>query len=241
MILAAGYGTRLRPLTETTPKPLLPVGGIPLIVWNLMLLRHYGIMDVVINLHHLGHLIENELGDGSRLNMRISYSHEKTIMGTGGGIKQVESFFEGQSFLVLNGDTLFELNLTELIDSYRGSGGLATMVLRDDPEVEKWGVVETTVSGQVIRINGRGRSLSHGGASVLRHMFSGAHIIHPRLLQHCPKDRPSSIIDAYVAELQQGSEINGFLAAGYWSDIGTPERYAQAQCDADDGRISCCL
>jgi NDP-sugar pyrophosphorylase family protein len=93
MILAAGFGTRLRPLTNTIPKPLLPVGGTPLIVWNLLLLRRHGIRDVIINLHHLGELIEKELGDGSTVGMRISYSHEPTILGTGGGLKQAESFF----------------------------------------------------------------------------------------------------------------------------------------------------
>ena len=93
MILAAGLGTRLRPLTNTIPKPLLPVGGTPLIVWNLLLLKRHGFHQVVINLHHLGPLIEQALGDGSKFGLRIIYSREPVILGTGGGIKQVESLF----------------------------------------------------------------------------------------------------------------------------------------------------
>src|SRR5579883_2046619 len=108
IILAAGLGTRLRPLTNNLPKPLLPIAGAPLIVWNLLLLRRHGVTEVIVNLHHLGHLIEQELGDGSRFGMTLAYSHEPVILGTGGGIKQAEPFFKGEPFLVLNGDTLLE-------------------------------------------------------------------------------------------------------------------------------------
>jgi len=96
MILAAGLGTRLRPLTNTVPKPLLPVLGNPLIVWNLLLLKRYGFRDVVINLHHLAPMIEQALGNGSQFGLRIIYSHEPMILGTGGGIKQAEPYFSGE-------------------------------------------------------------------------------------------------------------------------------------------------
>lgn len=238
MILAAGLGTRLRPRTETIPKPLLPVGGIPLIVWNLSLLRQHGIKDVMINLYHLGHMIERTLGDGSQWGMRIQYSVEPIILGTGGGIKAVESFFEGDPFLVMNGDTLIELNLTELLERHRSRGGMATMVLREDPEVERWGVVETTRDHRVLTILGRGRKSLPSNAPTFRYMFAGAHVIHPRLVRHCLPGEPSSIIDAYVAELEYGGMIQGFIAKGYWSDIGTEERLAQAHRDVEAGLIS---
>ena len=238
MVLAAGYGTRLRPVTDRIPKPLLPVGGTPLIVWNLLLLRHHGVHDVVINLHHLGHLIEKELGNGTQWGMHLTYSHEPVILGTGGGIKEVESLFKGEPFLVLNGDTLMDLNLTELIEWHDSRRCLATMVLRDDPDIEKWGVVETTVEGRVITINSRGWPSQNQKPTILRYMFAGVHVMDPRLLRHCPKDQTSSIIDAYVAELETGAMIGGYVASGYWSDVGTPERYAQAQQDAQNGLIT---
>ena len=236
MILAAGLGTRLRPLTTTIPKPLLPVAGRPLIVWNLLLLRKYGITEVIINLHHLGDLIEQELGNGSTLGMRIAYSREPVLLGTGGGIKQAERFFGGEPFVVLNGDTLVELDLGALIRFHDGHKALATMVLRDDPDADRWGPVELDACRRVVTINGRGRA-GEPSDSRGKKMFAGIHVMHPRLLTDVPPGRESSIIDAYVREIQRGEVICGFTMDGYWSDIGTLERYTQAQQHAAGGLI----
>lgn len=235
MILAAGLGTRLRPLTDTVPKPLLRVAGTPLIEWNLLLLRRYGITDVVINLHHLGALIEEHLGDGTRLGMRLSYSHEAVILGTGGGIKRVESFFGGEPFLVLNGDTLLEVDLEALVRFHGGREALATMVVRPDSDVDQWGAVEVDDDQRVVRITGRGRK---DAARTQKRMFAGVHVMHPRLLASVPPGRESSIIDAYVCEIESGATILGFETTGYWSDVGTPERYAQVQRDVEAGLIT---
>jgi NDP-sugar pyrophosphorylase family protein len=233
MILAAGLGTRLRPLTNTIPKPLLPVGGTPLIVWNLFLLRRSGIREVVINLHHLGPQIEKELGDGRTWDMRISYSRESILLGTGGGLKQAEAFFHGEPFLILNGDTLFELDLGNLIGFHEQENPLATMVVREDPDVERWGAVELDGEQRIVRINGRGTT----NESRNRRMFAGVHIVHPRLLRTVPRGRESSIIDAYVHEIQSGERVLSYPLAGYWSDVGTPARYAAAQQAVDDGLL----
>lgn len=233
MILAAGLGTRLRPLTNHTPKPLLPIAGTPLIVWNLLLLRRHGITDVIVNLHHLGHLIEQALGDGTQIGLRLTYSHEPVILGTGGGLKQAEAFFGGEPFLVLNGDTLVELDLKAVMQFHHRHGGLATMVLRDDPEAKQWGAVEVDAGQRILRINGRGASAA---AAAIR-MFAGIHVMHPRLLRDVPAGRESSIIDAYVREIERGEAVFGFDMQGYWSDIGTSQRYDQAQRDVDGGRI----
>lgn len=235
MILAAGLGTRLRPLTNTIPKPLLPVGGTPLIVWNLLLLRRHGFRDVIINLHHLGPLIEHALGDGARFGMRITYSGEPVILGTGGGIKQVESFFNGQPALVLNGDTLFELDLSELVDFHHAREAAATLVLREDPAAAQWGLVEIDGDRRILRINGKGRESRD---EVFPRMFAGIHMLHPRLLRSVPVGQPSSIIDAYLEAIARDEPVLGFDLTGYWSDIGTPERYAQAERDVATRRIS---
>ena len=234
MILAAGLGTRLRPLTDTLPKPLLPIAGHPLIVWNLLLLRRHGVTDVIINLHHLGHLIEEALGDGSPFNMRIAYSKEPMLLGTGGGLKQVEPFFDGEPFFVLNGDTLFDLDLGAMAAAHRRSRAVATMALRADPDPDRWGAVEVDARQYVIRINGRGRT---AGEPTSKRMFAGVHLMHPRLLADVTPGRESSIIEAYVRAIQGGETVVGYELSGYWSDIGTPERYAQAQRDAEEGRI----
>lgn len=235
MILAAGFGTRLRPLTNATPKPLLPVGGTPLIVWNLLLLRRYGIREVIINLHHLGSMIENELGNGHALGMRISYSPEPSILGTGGGIKQAEDFFKGEPFLVVNGDTLFELDLGNLVRFHEQHHPLATMVVREDPEAEKWGVLELDEGQRVVRINGRGRD--YKGSTTAR-MFAGIHVLHPRLLATVPMAKESSIIEAYTYEIARGEQVLGYHFNGYWSDVGTPARYAETQRAIDEGIVN---
>ena len=234
MILAAGLGTRLRPLTDALPKPLLPIAGRPLIVWNLLLLRRHGITDVIVNLHHLGHLIEQALGDGSPFGMRIAYSREPLLLGTGGGLKQAEPFFGGEPFVVLNGDTLFDLDLGGLDAVHRQNHALATMAVRADPEPDRWGTVELDAARHVWRINGRGKE---SGKPDEKRMFAGVHLMHPRLLADVPVGRESSIIEAYVRAIQAGETVAGCELSGYWSDIGTPERYAQAQRDAEAGLI----
>ncbi len=234
MILAAGLGTRLRPLTNTIPKPLLPIAGTPLIVWNLLLLRRHGFHDVIINLHHLGPMIEQALGNGSRYGLRIYYSHEPVILGTGGGIKQAEPHFSGEPVLVLNGDTLFELDLEALYAFHQQHHAAATLVLRSDPDAARWGLVEVDAEHRIVRITGRGKMDS---ASTKPRMFAGIHILSPRLLRDVPKGQASTIIDAYVTGIQRGEVIAGFDLTGYWSDVGTPELYAQAEHDATSGLI----
>jgi aminoglycoside/choline kinase family phosphotransferase/choline kinase len=237
MILAAGLGTRLRPLTDITPKPLLPVAGTPMIVWNVLLLKRHGIQEVVINLHHLGAMIPQALGDGSAFGMRIRYSHEPVILGTGGGIKQAEPYFHGEPVLILNGDTLFELDLGALMAFHRGRQAAATLVLRQDPEAARWGLVEVTDRGDVVRITGRGRE---GSASTTGRMFAGIHILHPRLLRDVPVGTRNVLDHRCLCERYSGGGANSgirFRAAtgAMW---GTPERYAQAERDAAAGLLS---
>jgi mannose-1-phosphate guanylyltransferase len=242
MILAAGLGTRLRPLTNTTPKPLLPVGGTPLILWNLFLLRQAGVVDVMINLHYLGHLIEKALGDGSRYGMRVHYSPEPILLGTGGGIRQAKWFFGREPFLVLNGDTLLDLDVGALLREHVGrhrssdaGASLATLVVRKDPHPEQWGLVEV-VDSRILRINGRGAGEGQTGHSE-RRMFAGVHVIDPQVLDRLPSDGPCSIIDAYVQALEAGALLRGYLHSGYWSDVGTLERYTETQRDVERGVI----
>ncbi len=238
MILAAGLGTRLRPLTETIPKPLLPVGGTPLIVWNLLLLRAGGIRDVIINLHYLGSMIEEALGDGARWDMHIAYSNEPALLGTGGGLKAAEDFFEGESFLVINGDTLIGLDLPALLQFHRSRNGVATLVLRDDPQAERWGAVESDSQEAILRINGQGRDRVGSPTVAHTRMFAGVHILHPSIFDDALNGKPFSIIDSYTNALAAGSPLLGFVHAGYWSDVGTLARYSQAQVDVEAGLLA---
>jgi NDP-sugar pyrophosphorylase family protein len=203
-------------------------------VWTLTWLRRHGVTEAIINLHHLGRLIQQALGDGSAYGMKLSYSHEPTILGTGGGIKQAEAFFQGEPFVVVNGDTLLELDLAAMRRHHQQRGALATMALRADPDAARWGEVLLDEAGDIRAIAGRPAGARGRGG----HMFAGVHLMDARLLADVPSGQESSIIDAYVRALESGARIGGFAMAGYWSDVGTPERYAEVQRDAESGRIA---
>src|SRR2546421_9784906 len=134
----------------------------------------------------------------------------------------------------MNGDTLCELDVGDLCRFHERRNPLATMVVREDPDVDRWGVLELDADQRIIRINGRGR-ISPG--PVVKRMFAGVHIVHPRLLRTVPVGRESSIIEAYVREIAQDEPVYGYALHSYWSDVGTSQRYAEAQDDVERGLI----
>ena len=233
MILAAGLGTRLRPLTNTIPKPLLPIAGTPLIVLESLApeaarvprCRHQSASPRT----------DDRAGGRQRLAVRVA-DHlfaRAGDLGHGGGIKQAEPHFSGESVLVLNGDTLVELDLGALCAFHQQRDAVATLVLRKDPEAARWGLVEMDSNNRIVRITGRGRT---DQVPTQPRMFAGIHVLRLRLLRDVPKGVASTIIDPYVAAIQRGETVLGYDCEGYWSDIGTPERYAQAEQDASAGR-----
>ena len=227
MVLAAGFGTRLAPLTHTTPKPLLPVAGRPFLEHILALLRQGGIREVVINLHHLGSLIEAHVGDGARFGLAVRYSRETTILDTGGGIKHAESLLAGEPFFVVNGDSLLEVSLRELADFHCSRGGLATMVLRADPDAARYGLVELDADARVRRIVG----LPTGPQpTALRgFMFPGLHALDPAIFAHMEPGGVFSITrTTYPAVIAKGLPIFGYEATGRWINIDTPAALAAA-------------
>lgn len=226
MILAAGLGQRLRPITDQIPKPLIPVLDQPLLAHNLRLLREYGIEQVVINLHHLAGLIPAAIGDGSAYGLSITYSSEPELLGTGGALKQVESLFAGETFLLLNGDILCDVNLEEAVEEHRAKGAMATMVVRDR-DYERFGTIEIDPSGKVRRILGEGL----GGPdepSFLPAMFTGIHILEPEFIGHIPAGKSCIIRTAYRALVSEGGPIHAYWHKGYWNDLGTPAGYLSA-------------
>ena len=129
LILAAGMGERLRPLTDVTPKPMLELGGHPLIHYPLAMLRRAGIAEVAINLHHLGSHIKHGLGDGKSLGLTITYSPEPTLLGTGGPLNALRDYFGDETFVLANSDTIIDLDLSSMIAFHRDRGALATVAL----------------------------------------------------------------------------------------------------------------
>jgi len=228
MILAAGLGTRLRPLTDHLPKPLLPLEERPLIEHTLLLLRKFGITEVVINLHYQGDKIMRALGDGSRWGMKLRYSEEPDILGTGGGIKKAERILCDGPFLVINSDILVEINLDQIIEFHHRNQAAATMVVREDPDVDRWGAVGVDSHHRIRQLLGKP---DWTGDKLSKKMFTGIHVMDPRVLNYVPDSGFFTIIDAYVEMLRKGERLFGRTHAGYWIDIGTPERYRQAEED----------
>ena len=151
MVLAAGQGTRLRPATDRMPKGLVPVAGRPMILYPLALLRHYGIGEIVINLHHHGDQIEALLGDGKALGLTISYSREPRLLDTGGGLLKAKSFLQDHTFIVINTDALIDLDLAALIAFHQRAGASATLVLRPDERADDYGSMDIDASGRISR------------------------------------------------------------------------------------------
>jgi len=149
MVLAAGHGLRMRPLTLLRAKPVLPVLNRPLLDWTLLRLRQAGVREVVVNLHHLPETVESALGDGRRLGLHIHYSREKTLLGTGGAPRAVRDFFGEEPFLLVNGDVLFEMDLGALAQRHRQSGACATLALRPNPDPATYSPVVSDRRGRI--------------------------------------------------------------------------------------------
>jgi len=234
MILAAGLGTRLRPLTNHLPKPLLPLGDRPLIHYNLLLLKKYGITEVLINLHHYGDKLKKALGNGADLGMQIHYSEEPVILGTGGGLKKVTRFFSNGSFILINADILVDLNLDKVVEHHQRRKAAATLILREDPRVDHWGVIEADQEGRVRQLLQRG---DWKGGKLSRYMFTGIHVLEPRIFNYIPDRQFYSIIDSYIEMVKKNERVFGYIMKGYWMDLGTPERYQKTRLEIEKGTL----
>lgn len=230
LILAAGFGTRLGALSDERPKPLLPVCDIPLIRYAVALLRGHGVDEIAVNLHHRGDLIRAELGDG------FHYSEEPSILGTGGGIVRLADWLTRggrDSFLVVNGKIVTDVDLAALVRHHHATDAAATMVLREVPDADRWGAIETDDAGRVVRIIGQGRPGAHAC------MFTGIHVLSPRLVARLPPSGASdSIRQAYIPALLAGERIEGVRYGGYWHEHSTPERYLQGNWNLLSGAVT---
>jgi mannose-1-phosphate guanylyltransferase len=233
MILAAGLGTRLRPLTDRTPKPLVEVAGVPLIAYGLGLLRHAGIRDIVVNLHHLGEQVMSGIGDGSRYGVRIHYSLERVLLDTGGGIRHARPLIDrlgapDAPIVVLNSDVISEIPVKDVLRAHRDNRADVTLVLRDDPRARDYGVFGIDDAGRVRRFLGQGAP--PGGLREL--MFASLQVIEPKVLDAMPSDRPfGTMRDLYPELFRKGARFFGFAYDGLWLTADTPADLASADAE----------
>lgn len=225
MILAAGLGTRLRPITNHTPKPLLPLDGVVLIDHQLGYLAGSGIRMVAINLHHLGGRIREHVGDGSRYGLEINYSEEPELLGTGGGVKQAARFFGRRPFVALNADALLDADIGALIRQHMGSGAQATMAVKGIEGSDGYTPIEVGDDGTV-------KGFGSG-----QHFYVGLQVLGPEIFDALPPSgTPACLIaDGYRRMIERGAKVGAFIYDGYFNDMGTPERYEQAKVDVSNG------
>jgi mannose-1-phosphate guanylyltransferase len=237
MVLCAGFGTRLRPLTDQVPKPLVPLCGLPLLRYNFALLQNAGVSEIVINTHHLGAAMEKgaqKLAAELRLDLQVS-REGKQILGTGGGVRKAQPMLGSGTFFLLNGDMIFDVDLQAALRAHRAAGAAATMVLLPYPKGATYGAVEVDAAFNVRRIAGRG-SLPEPGLSKMH--FTGVHVVEPELLDKLPPEGESDINrTAYVRLIHDGAKVHGFLQKGYWGDLGNPRSLLRANLDVLRGAL----
>ncbi len=220
-ILGAGLGTRLRPLTKKLPKPLLPLGGRPMVTRALEHLAALGIRDVIINTHHAAVEWTRAFPNGGWRGTRITLRHEPVLLDTGGGLKNVQDFLSGHgTFLIYNGDVVSTLPLACAIKAHRQSGNLVTLVLRSDGSPRH---VTLDAQGRIADIRGL-LGTGHPG----EFLFTGIHVVEPEVFNHIPDASPRSIIPIYLDLIRAGQRLGGVvLDEGEWSDLGTLAEYEQ--------------
>src|SRR5688500_15570358 len=221
MILAAGFGTRFRPVTYTLPKPMVPLLNKPLIAWAVDSLLTAESGDIIVNLHHLPEALERFLNEAYAGRVTFHFSFEEEILGTGGGVPRVRPHLENETeFFLVNGDTVQFPRWDDLVDARRKRDSLAAITLRHPPAHDRF----TPVFLDDGLVSGFGK----GGGEAL--MFSGSHVISSRIFQYLPDREFSGIVDeVYQPLLDTGTEtLAGLVDDGLWFDIGTPERYLSA-------------
>lgn len=218
MILAAGRGKRMRPLTDTVPKPLLNVGGKPLIVWHIERLVQAGIHEIIINHAWLGQQIEQSLGNGNQFGAQIQYSAETIPLETAGGIARALPFFQQQPFLVINADIWCDWDVSDAIDqasAMQTAGLWAWLLMVNNPE-------HNPAGDFAIEDNGLLSCLTHANQHKSL-TFAGIGIYTPRLFDALSTDQPAALAPLLRSNIAQ-HKVAGALHSGMWTDVGTPQR-----------------
>lgn len=228
LILSAGFGTRMAPITDIIPKPIIPVLNRPVIEYNINFLKHFGIKEIFINLHFNGDKISDALGNGKKYGVKIKYLKEKEILGTGGAIASMSPYVSSP-FVVINSDTIFDFDLDEIINSHYKSGSKVTLGVISSSSKDPRAVVKVDENFNVVRMLNASftKEIPEGNA-----IFTGIHIISPSLLEYIPENIFTSITGyVYKRMVAQRELINAVFINGKWWDMGTPDDYLECSFD----------
>jgi NDP-sugar pyrophosphorylase family protein len=238
MILAAGVGSRLDPLTRNVPKPLVPILTRPVMEYLIELLKKHGFDEIMVNLHYLGDQIENYFGDGSRWGVQIHWSYEDELWGDAGSVKRVEDFFKDDTFIVIGGDDLTDMDLTKLVKTHRDKGALSTIALSlvDDPS--EYGIVLMNEDSRITRFleKPKGEVIFSNTAN------TGVYVFQPEIFELIPRGKFYLFGKTlFPLLLEQRLPLYGHLTAAYWKDVGNLNIYKQTHIDVLEGRVNTVL
>lgn len=233
LILAGGEGTRLRPLTSTIPKPVVPLVGRPFISYMLEWLREHGVEDVILGCGFMADRVRDVLGDGSGLGIRLRYLEEPRPLGTGGALKFAEDLLD-ERFFMLNGDVLTDLDLTAQLEAHERTGARATLALVPVDDPSAYGLVRTDPEGAVTEFVEK-PGPEHTDTNLIN---AGAYILERGVLDGMPPAGTNVSIERDVFPTLVGRGLFGYEASGYWLDIGTPARYLQGTYDILEGKVA---
>lgn len=233
MVMAAGAGTRLRPLTNAIPKPMVPIANRPVLEYTLENLKRHGIQEVVLNLHNHPHLIQDYFKDGSAWGLKIHYSMEPELLGTAGGVKKVESILRKGTFLVMSGDGLTNVNLTDLLEFHRSHHSVGTMGLKPLDTRFEYGITMTDPKNRITRFIEKPK-----WSDVFSNQVNtGIYVFEPQILSRIPKRRVYDFgHEVWPELLKQHLPIYGYVLKEYWCDVGNLAEYRRAQRDALEGK-----
>ena len=235
MIMAAGLGTRLKPLTGFIPKPMVPIANRPALYHILRLLARHGITEVVVNLHHLPDTVTSYFGDGAWLGVDLHYAFEERLLGTAGGVKNNQGFLGDDTFLVLSGDALTDVDLTALVSAHRAHGSIATLAVAEVDDPSQYGVV---VVDQEERITGfQEKPRPEEARSKLCNC--GMYVFEPEIFERVPAAESYDFGTMVLPELlRDGLAFHTHTAAGYWNDVGSLPEYRRGSFDVLAGLVS---
>ena len=237
MVLAAGFGTRLQPLTHVLPKPMFPVLGRPLLSHTFDILESANITDVAVNVHHLPDFIINYFEKQKLHDLILHFSREEKILGTAGGIKKMEGFLEGGPFILINSDIITDIKLDKVIDFHKKNNSKLTLVVRQDISPEQYDSIEICKDGRIVHFVGASSMNIPGNTT--RVMFTGIQIIEPEIFKRIPEGQFCGTTESIFPQMIQDEvPVYGYLHNGYWKDMGNRENYLQVNSDALDERVS---
>jgi NDP-sugar pyrophosphorylase family protein len=237
MILSAGYGSRLRPLTSFLPKPLIPVLNRPLLWYLIASLRRAGIHEIAINLHYRGDQIRSWLGSGSNLGVQVTYSEETALLGSAGGVRRLRYFFGDEPAVIIHGDLLFDVDLAEVIQYHQLRDAQATIVLHPAHHRYRYGMIKINALGEIAQFVDHYAPWISG--PLIETVFTGVQILEPAVLDAIPVGSAAMLTtEVYPHLLRSAGRFYGYLMHGYWSDLGTPVRYWEANMDLVSGRLA---